>query len=89
MSRSFDHAIRWMELAKAQYDQLGDVVVDVCKALGNVTLQDVDVALSQVARKQNVAERDSRITQLTREKEELQAQLRKTERELKLEQSKS
>ena len=38
MSRSFDHAIRWMELAKAQYDQLGDVVVDVCKALGNVAL---------------------------------------------------
>ena len=41
MSRSFDHAIRWMELAKAQYDQLGDVVVDVCKALGDVALQDV------------------------------------------------
>ena len=34
MSHSFEHAIRWMELAKAQYDQLGDVVVDVCKALG-------------------------------------------------------
>ena len=89
MSRSFDHAIRWMELAKAQYDQLGDVVVDVCKALGNVTLQDVDIALFQVARKQDVAERDSRITQLTREKEELQAQLRKTEWKLKLEQSKT
>ena len=85
MSRSFDHAIRWMELAKPQYDHLEDVVVDVCKALGDVTLQDVDIALSQVARKQDMAERDSRITQLTWEKEELQAQLRKTERELKLE----
>ena len=51
MSRSFDHAIWWMELAKAQYDQLGDVVVDECKALGDVALQDVDIALSQVARK--------------------------------------
>ena len=89
MSHSFDHAIRWMELAKAQYDQLGDVVVDVCKALGDVALRDIDIALSQVARKQDVAERDSQITQLTREKEELQAQLRKTERELKLEQSKT
>ena len=89
MSRSFDHAIRWMELAKAQYDQLGDVVVNVCKALGNVTLQDVDIALSQVAWKQDVAERDSRITQLTREKEELKAQLRKMERELKLKQLKT
>ena len=59
MSCSFDHAIQWMKLAKAQYDQLGDVVVDVCKALGNVALQDVDIALSQVARKQDVAERDS------------------------------
>ena len=36
-----------------------------------------------------MAEWDSRITQLTREKEELQAQLRKTERELKLKQSKT
>ena len=38
ISHSFDHAIRWMELAKAQYDQLWDVVVDVCKALGNVAI---------------------------------------------------
>ena len=89
MSHSFDHAIRWMELAKAQYDHLGDVVVDVCKALGDVAIQDIDVALAQVARKQDVAERDSRITQLIQEKEELQAQLRKTEWEIKLEQSKT
>ena len=89
MSHSFDHAIWLMELAKAQYDQLGDVVVDVCKALGDVAIQDIDAALSQVARKQEVVERDSRINQLIREKEELQVQLRKTERELKLEQSKT
>ena len=89
MSHSFNHAIRWMELAKAQYDQLGDVVVDVCKALGDVAIQDIDVALSHVARKQDVVERDSRINQLIQEKEGLQVQLRKTERELKLEQSKT
>ena len=46
MPHSFDHAIRWMELTKAQYDQLGDMVVDVCKALGDVAIQDIDVALS-------------------------------------------
>ena len=46
MSYSFDNAIRWMELAKVQYDQLGDIVVDVCKALGNVEIRDIDVALS-------------------------------------------
>ena len=51
MSHSFDQAIRWMELAKAQYDQLEDVVVDVCKALGNIAIEDIDVALFQVARK--------------------------------------
>ena len=62
-----------MELAKAQYDQLGDVVVDVCKALGDIAIQDIDIALSQVARKQEVAEQDSWINQLTREKEELKA----------------
>ena len=89
MSHSFNHAIQWMELAKAQYDQLGDVVVNIYKALGDVAIQDIDVALSQVARKQKVAERDSQINQLIWEKEELQVQLRKTERELKLKQSKT
>ena len=89
MSHSFDHAIRCMEMAKAQYDQLGDVVVYMCKALGNVAIQDIDVVLSQVTRKQEVADRDSQINQLIQDKEELQVQLRKTERELKLEQSKT
>ena len=87
MAHSFEHSIRWMELAQAQYNQLGDVVVDVCKALGNVAIQDIDTALSQVVRKQEVVERDSRINELTREKEELKERLRKTEWELKLEQS--
>ena len=76
-------------MAKAQYNQLRDVVVDMCKALDNVAIQDIDTALSQVARKQEVAKRDSWINQLIREKEELQTQLRKTERELKLKQSKT
>ena len=89
MAHSFEHAIRWMELAKVQYNQLRDVVVDVCKALGEVAIQDIDTALSQVVRKQEVVERDSRINKLIREKEELKDRLRKTERELKLEQSKT
>ena len=46
MSHSFDHAIWWMEMAKAQYDQLRVVVVDKCKALGDVAIEDIDVALS-------------------------------------------
>ena len=63
-------------------------MVDVCKALGNVAIQDIDTALSQVVRKEEVAERDSWINELIREKEELKERLRKTERELKLERSK-
>ena len=89
MSHFFDNAIQWMELAKVQYDQLGDVVVDVCKALGNIEIRDIDVALFQVARRQEVVERDTWISQLTREKEELQARLLKTEWSLKLEESKT
>ena len=38
MAHSFEHAIRWMELARAQYNQLGDVVVDICKALGDAAI---------------------------------------------------
>ena len=89
MAHSFKHAIQWMELAQFQYNQLGDVVVDVCKALGNVAIQDIDFALSQLVRKQEVTERDARINELIREKEELNKRLRKTERELKMEQSKT
>ena len=47
------------------------MVVDVCKALGDVAIQDIDSALSQVVRKQEVAEWDSWINELTGEKEEL------------------
>ena len=89
MAHSFEHAIQWMELAQAQYNQLGDVVVDVCKALGNVAIQDIDTALFQIVRKEEVAERDSRINELIQENEELKERLRKTERKLKLEQSKT
>ena len=64
-------------------------MVDVCKALGNVATQDIDTAVSQVVRKQEVTERDSRINELIREKEELKERLRKMERELKMEQSKT
>ena len=65
MSHSFDNAIRWMELAKVQYDELGNVVVNVCRALGNIEIPNIDAALSQVAQKQEVVERDTRINQLT------------------------
>ena len=56
MSHSFDNAIWWMELAKIYYDWLGEVVSDVCKALGNVEIRDINEALSQVARNQEVAD---------------------------------
>ena len=89
MSHSFNNAIQWMELAKIHYDQLGDVMSTVCKALGNVEIRNIDEALSQVARKQEVVDRDARISQLTREKEELQSRLLKAERDLKLEELKT
>ena len=88
MSHSFSNAIRWMELAKIHYDHLGEVVSDVCKALGNVKIRDIDKALIQVAWKQEVADRDVRISQLTWEKE-LQTQLLKAERDLKLKETKT
>ena len=89
MSHSFSNAIRWMELAKIHYDQLEEVVSDVCKALGNVDIWDIDEALFQVAQKQEVADRDARISQLSREKEELQTRQIKAEKDLKLEESKT
>ena len=62
---------------------------NVCKALGNVEIRDIDKALSQVAQKQEVADWDAWISQLTWEKEELQTRLLKAERDLKLKESKT
>ena len=89
MSHSFSNAIRWMELAKIHYDQLGEAVSDVCKALGNVDIQDIDKALIQVAQKKEVANCDAQISQLIQKKEELQTRLTKAEKDLKLEEAKT
>ena len=51
MVNSFTNAIRWMEIAKTNYEYMVDVVADVCKALGNVDIWDIDSALTQLARK--------------------------------------
>ena len=87
MLHSFDNVIKWMELAKIHYDQLGEVVYDVCKALGNVKIQDIDDAFIQIAWKQEVANRDAWISQLTWENKELQTRLLKAQRNLKLEET--
>ena len=51
MANSFNNAIRWMEIAKTNYEHMGDIVADVCKALGNVDIRDIDSALTRVAQK--------------------------------------
>ena len=61
MSHTFNNTIRWMELAKIHYDQLGYVVSDVSKALGNFKIRDINEALFQVAQKHEVADRDNTI----------------------------
>ena len=61
MAKSFINAIRWMEIAKTSYEHREDIVVNVCKALGNVDIRDIDSTLTRVAQKHDVADRDARI----------------------------
>ena len=89
MANSFTNVIKWMELAKISYEQMSDVITDVCRALGNIDISDINLALSRITRKQEVEERDARIAQLIWEKTELQTQLTKAERDLKLEEAKT
>ena len=58
MANSFTNAIRLMEIAKTSYEHMGDVVANVCKALGNVDIWDMNSALTWIARKQDVADSD-------------------------------
>ena len=68
---------------------MGSVVVDVCQALENVDIQNIDLALAWVAWKEEVAKRDVQITQLIREKVKLRNQLTKAEADLKLEEART
>ena len=87
MANSFTNVNRWMEIAKTSYEAMGSVVANVCQALGNVNIQDIDLALTRVARKEEVMERDVWIAQLTQEKAELQSRLTKAKADLKMEEA--
>ena len=65
------------------------MVADVSEALENVDIQDIDLALTRVAWKEEVTEHDGWIAQLTQEKAELQNRLTKAEVDLKKEEAKT
>ena len=51
ISHFFSNAIKWMAITKVHYNQMREIVADVYKALGNVDIRDINVALFQVAQK--------------------------------------
>ena len=89
IANSFINAIRWMEIAKTSYEHMGNVVADVCKALGNINIRDIDTALTRIARKQDMVEWDAQIARLIREKGELEAWLAKREVDFEREEAKT
>ena len=72
MANFFTNVIRWMEITKTCYKHMEDMVVDMYNALGNVDIQDIAFALTRIARKQDMANRDVRIAKLIQEKGELE-----------------
>ena len=68
---------------------MSNVVTDVCQALGNINIREIDSALTQIAWKQEVEERDALIAQLIWKKAKLQIQLTKAEADLKVEEART
>ena len=89
MANSFTNAIRWMKITKTSYECIGDLVTNVCKALGNVDIQDINSTLTRIARKQDVADRDVQIAKLIQKKGELETRLAEKEVDLKREEAKN
>ena len=45
IANAFDKLIRWVEFAKENYNNMGQVILNVCKALGNIDVRDINQTL--------------------------------------------
>ena len=78
-----------MEIAKTTYEHMEEIVSNVCKALGDIKIQDIDTALTWIVWKQDVADWDVWIARLIQEKGKLEVRLVKREVDLKREEAKT
>ena len=81
-ARAFDNTIAWVEVARENFDALGQVVKDIAQALDITDIWDFDKALETIPRPRDLAERDNRIRKLQKEKALLKTQLTRKESKL-------
>ena len=58
-ARAFDNAISWIEVARENFNALGQVVKDVAQALDIIDIRDFDKALETIPKPRDLAERDN------------------------------
>ena len=66
-----------------------EIFLDVCKALGDVDIQDINMVLIQIGKKYDVGDQDVWIARLIREKKELEAWFAEREVDFKKEEAKT
>ena len=78
-AQAFDNAITWIEIARENFDALGQIVNDVAEALEITDLREFDKALSTIPRPRDLAERDNQIQGLQKDKAILNAWIARKE----------
>ena len=78
-AQAFDNAISRVEMAKENFDALGQIVKNVVEALEITDLQDFDRALSTLLKPRDLAERDHQIRGLQKDKAILNARIAQKE----------
>ena len=64
-AHAFDNAITWiLEIARENFDALGQIIKDVAEVLEIMDLRDFDRVLGTIPRPRDLAERDARIQEL-------------------------
>ena len=78
-AQAFDNAITWIETARENFDDLGQIVKDVVEVLEIMDLRDFDRALSTIPKPKELAERDHRIQGHQKDKAILNARIAQKE----------
>ena len=81
-AQAFDNASTWIEMARENFDTLGQIVRDVAEVLEITDLRDFDNALGMIPKPRDLAERDNWIQELQKERAILKARLTRKESDL-------
>ena len=74
-AHAFDNAISWIEIARENFDALGQIVKDVAEVLEITDLRDFDRVLNTIPKPRDLAECNNRIQELQKKRAILNARI--------------